>query len=542
MSMTWQVVLACLGLSACAATAWAQAGPPLQTRAEHTGFEETSSYAEVRSFMEALAAGTRRARVESFGRSEEGRDLPLLVLGDPPAPGPMEARQSERPIVFVMANIHAGEVEGKEALLHLARRLTSGDLQPLLNGAVWLFAPIYNADGNEKVDLDNRSEQHGPIGGVGTRENAKGLDLNRDFMKLDSAEARALVALLTRWDPHVVVDLHTTNGSFHGYHLTYSPTLNPNADGRLIAYARERLLPTVREAVAARHGFRTYYYGNFDDDGPRSWRTFDHRPRFGNNYVGLRNRVAILSEAYSYLDFARRVKVTEAFVEEIMRYVTAHASEIRALVSRLDAGWTTRASAREAGVRFEIRPLPEPVDILVGAVEKKVNQRSGRAMEAMLEDRVAPVRMLDYGLFAATVTRRIPPAYLVLPAADGVHPPVAALLKRHGVRIDELRAPVSLKIERFVINEVRRAERSFQGHRETSVLGRFEEATVAAPAGALVVRTDQPLGPLVFYLLEPESDDGVTTWNMMDAALTPGAAHPVLKILPGQPLDARPQP
>ena len=122
-----------------------------------------------------------------------------------------------------MANIHAGEVEGKEAVLHLARRLTLGDLQPLLRSAVWLFAPIYNADGNEKVSLENRSEQYGPVGGVGTRENARGLDLNRDFMKLESSEARALVAVFTRWNPDVVVDLHTTNGSYHGYHLTYAP-------------------------------------------------------------------------------------------------------------------------------------------------------------------------------------------------------------------------------------------------------------------------------------------------------------------------------
>jgi hypothetical protein len=543
MSMTWQAVLACLGLFVCAATAWAQASPPPQTRAERTRFEETSSYAEVRAFVEALAARTARMRVESFGHSEEGRDLPLLVLGDPPAATPADARRSGRPIVFVMANIHAGEVEGKEALLHLARRLTTGDLQPLLNGAVWLFAPIYNADGNEKVSVENRSEQNGPIGGVGTRENAKGLDLNRDFMKLDSAEARALVGLLARWDPDVVVDLHTTNGSFHGYHLTYSPTLNPNADGRLIAYARERLLPTVREAVAARHAFRTYYYGNFDEDGgPRAWRTFDHRPRFGNNYVGLRNRIAILSEAYSYLDFGGRVKVTEAFVEEVMRYVVAHAAEVRALITQLDSGWTASAPAREAGVAFEIRSLPEQVEILVGAVEKKVNPRSGRAMEVMMEERVTPVRMPDYGVFAATSTRRVPRAYLILATASGVHHQVAGLLKGHGVQIDELRAPVTLKIERFVINEVHRAERSFQGHRETAVTGRFEETTVAAPAGALVVRTDQPLGALVFYLLEPESDDGVTTWNVVDAALMPGAAHPVLKILPGQPLATRPQP
>ncbi len=540
MSMTGQAALACLGLFACALAASAQAVPPPQTRAERTRFEETTSYAEVLAFIEAIAR-TGRARVETFGRSEEGRDLPLLVVGGPPAASPATARALGRPIVFVMANIHAGEVEGKEALLHLARRLTHGDLEPLLNGAVWLFAPIYNADGNEKVSLEHRSEQHGPIGGVGTRENARGLDLNRDFMKLDSAEARALVSLLTRWDPDVIVDLHTTNGSYHGYHLTYSPALNPNADPRLIDYARERLLPAVSEAVATRHSLRTYYYGNFDDeDRPRAWRTFDHRPRFGNNYAGLRNRIAILSEAYSYLDFAGRVKATEAFVEATMRYVVANGADIRALLARVDADWTGGRLPREAGVGFEMRPLPAPVDILVGAVEKRVNPRSGRTMVSMIEDMAKPVRMSDYGVFAATRSRRVPEAYLVL-AGSGVHRPIAEQLARHGVQVEELSASVAVRVERFAIDSVHQAERAFQGHRETAVTGSFEVASVEAPAGSLVVRTAQKLGPLVFYLLEPESDDGLTTWNVVDAALSPGAAHPVLKVLPGQRLQTQPQ-
>ena len=166
--------------------------PPL-SRAEQSAFQETSRYADVRAFIDALVQATPRVRVEMFGRSEEGRELPLLVIGDPPAERPAAQNGSAVPTVFVMANIHAGEVEGKEAVLHLARRLTLGDLQPLLRSAVWLFAPIYNADGNEKISLENRSEQYGPIGGVGTRENARGLDLNRDFMKLESSEARALV-------------------------------------------------------------------------------------------------------------------------------------------------------------------------------------------------------------------------------------------------------------------------------------------------------------------------------------------------------------
>jgi hypothetical protein len=389
------VLALCISLtSGCGTTPTMTAAPP-QTRAEKTHYEETSRYDDVLAFLDVLARQTPRVRVETFGTSEEGRDLPLVVVGDPPASAP-PARSSRLPVVLVMANIHAGEVEGKEAALHLMRRLTLGDLQPLLPSAVWLFAPIYNADGNEEISLDHRVEQNGPIGGVGTRENTKGLDLNRDFMKLESSEARALVALFTRWDPDVLVDLHTTNGSYHGYHLTYGPPFPPNTDPRVAAFTRDSLLPVVREAMHTRHGFRTFDYGNFTtadaideelegfkpgETRQKVWRTFDARPRFGTNYAGLRNRIAILSEAYSYLDFERRVKATEAFTEEIMRFVTTNGDAIRSLTTLADANWVAPGSGREQGIASKLQALPKPVDVLVGAIDSKVNPRSGKACE-----------------------------------------------------------------------------------------------------------------------------------------------------------------
>src|SRR5687767_10339411 len=335
--------IATLFVLAVGVSVYAQQPPDLRTRAETSDYAETSTYDDVMRIAKGIVASSDLARYESFGTTEERRELPLLILSEPAVATPEAARKLNRPIIFIQANIHAGEVEGKEASLILARRLTSGDLRPLLRELVVLIAPIYNADGNEKMNVQNRTAQNGPVAGVGTRENAKGLDLNRDYMKLDSAEARALVGLMNRWDPDVAVDLHTTNGSYHGYHLTYSPTLNPNADPRLIALARERILPAVQAALLKKHTFRTYYYGNFASEsgieretsrvdpaspGDTVWRTFDHRPRFGNNYVGLRNRIAILSEAYSYLDFRGRVRVTEVFVEEALRAVAANAVRV----------------------------------------------------------------------------------------------------------------------------------------------------------------------------------------------------------------------
>jgi len=522
----------------------AQQPPDLRSRAEISNYEETSSYADIQRVITGLTTSSPLVHTESFGKTEEGRDLPLLVISEPKVTTPAAARKLGRPLVFVQANIHAGEVEGKEAVIALARRLTSGDLRPLAKQLVILIAPNYNADGNEKVSVQNRTAQYGPVAGVGTRENSKGLDLNRDYMKLDSLEARALVGLMNKWDPHVLVDLHTTNGSYHANHLTYSPILNPNADARLIEFTRDRMLAPIREAMLKKHNWRTYYYGNFapEDGGGRessrvdpanpgnvTWRTFDHRPRFGNNYAGLRNRIAILSEAYSYLDFKGRVDVTEDFVDEIWKSVAANAKQIMTLTAQADRQFTAPPTAKpvELGVEFQIRPLPETVGIFVGDVRKVVNPRSGREMLAMT-DMAVPVAMKDYGVFAATRSVAMPKGWLI-----PTNPRLAAAVERlrfHGVTVQEITTPAQVSVERFTIADYTRAERVFQGRREARLKGQFESAQLSVTPGALFVPADQPLARLAFYLLEPESDDGFVTWNVIEEGLAAGESYPIYRV------------
>ncbi len=518
-------------------TASAQADLP-RTRAEASDYVETSRYDDVTAFIAGLQRASPLVRVEAFGRSHAGRDLPLLILADPPVSSPGEARASGKPVVFIMANIHAGEVEGKESALHLARRVATGDGRALLERMVLLIAPIYNADGNEAIKPENRREQNGPIAGVGARENAQGLDLNRDFIKLESPEARALIRLFNRWDPHLTVDLHTTNGSHHGYHLTYSIPLNPSGDPRVIAYQRETMMPALRRGLADRHGFRSYYYGNIS--AVQSWQAFTHQPRIGQNYVGLRNRLAILSEAYSYLDFRRRVAVTSAFVDEILVYVAAHGPEVVALCRESDAEAVRAGLAgtpRPLGVDYARLARPERVEILVGEVAKRTNPRTGFVMTAMVEDRFTPVRMLDFGAFAMTRTVPVPSAYLFRDE-PGLRP-VRDLLLLHGVAVEALTGPAELEVESFAITSVGRNERTFQGHREVKLAGRARAERVAFPAGTYLVRSSQPLAALAAYLLDPESDDGVVTWNLVDAYLAPGKVAPISRLMKAANLPAR---
>ena len=509
-----------------------------------TDYEETSTYADVMFAIDDLVKSSTLVHAESFGQTEEGRELPVIVISDPTVTTPEAAHRLGRPIVFVQANIHAGEVEGKEAVLKLARRMVSGDLRALTRQLVLIIAPDYNADGNEKISPMNRTAQNGPVNGVGTRENAKGLDLNRDYMKLDSAEARALVGLMNKWDPHVLVDLHTTNGSYHGFHLTYSPILNPDADSRLIDFTRDKMLAPIRDVMNKTHNWRTYYYGNFSPEdgsgresakidpnnpGTTTWRTFDHRPRFGNNYVGLRNRIAILSEAYSYLDFKGRIDVTEDFVSEIYKSVAANAKQIMTLTAQADRALTAPAKPVEMGLDIEIHPLPEKVEILVGDVTKVPNPKSGRDM-SVVAPMAVPVMMKDYGVFAPTRSVPLPKGW-VIPKNN--LPRLAAAVDRlrwHGVKVQEVADDGELAVERFTIETITKQQRPFQGHQEATLKGVFDKIHLTVPAGSLFIPSAQPLGRLAFYLLEPESDDSLATWNIIDEGLAAGQTYPIYRI------------
>ena len=497
-------------------------GPPMPlTTPEATGYVETSSYDDVVSFLNAVQEAGPDVHVGSFGYSFEGRRLPLAVWGAAAAT-PAAARSTGRTRALVMANIHAGEVEGKEAVLELLREIAAGDHAAWRDSLVLLFAPIYNADGNERVRLDNRPDQLGPVGGMGQRPNAQGFDLNRDYMKLETPEARSLIRLFTEYDPHVTIDLHTTNGTYHGYHLTYSPPLHPGTDPGIAAFARERWLPEVTAALSPE--WSVWHYGNLpQDDGfdaPRGWYTFSHQPRFGSNYEGLRNRFGLLSEAYSYLPFEERIAVTRAFVVSLLDFAARHATEIRGLAEAADA---RDLSGADLPVRAE-HVCGAEVEVLMGEVAAERHPYTGERMLRRLPVQ-RPESMPDCTAFRGTEISRVPAIWIVPADLE----PAIDRLAAHGVRMSTLVEPLMIEAEAFVITSSTQAEREFQQHRERTLEGRWESRTEVLPAGTVVVPTAQPLGRLAFYLLDPRSDDGLVAWNILDEGLEGADRYPILR-------------
>lgn len=489
---------------------------PLLTVPEKTRYANTSTYADVTGFVDEVAKRDPRMRVEWIGKSPLGKPIPLVIWSKDPKLTPSEARRRGKLILYIQANIHAGEVEGKEAVLMLLRELSERKHEAWANDTVLIFTPIYNIDGNDRFGpaLKNRGHQDGPDP-VGERANGDGFDLNRDCIKLDSPEMRAVLnAVYNRWDPHLTMDLHTTNGTRHGYLLTYAPALNPAMDPAIYA-ENQRMLERIRARTKPR-GYELFDYGDFSRG---KWQTFACDPRFVTNYVGVRNRFAVLSEAASFQPFKTRIDVTLAFVKDTVNESRRRREILLKLTSAADERMK-RLAGTSVAVRFELAKRREEPVILEDADPANPIPPN----KAPIKFKTVPAEV--WTEFKGTRMAMMPRAYLVPSSQIRL----VRLLSRHGIRLEPVVSASTAKGSRFVVSECVVAASAFQGRKLIRLEGKFEPSQVDLKAGDWVVRTDQPLGNLAFHILEPESLDGTAAWGFLGDALPVGEAFPVAKL------------
>ncbi|MFP2924582.1 M14 family metallopeptidase [Pyxidicoccus sp. 3LG] len=538
----------------------------LLTRAEASKYKQTSLHSDVLAFIDELCRRTKLAKRVDFGKSGEGQPLVALIVSDRGCFTPELARKQKKTVVMIEANIHAGEVEGKEALLALARDLTLTKLgKSLLDKLCLVLVPNFNPDGNDRISPENRKlnladleGQVNPEGGVGMRYTGEGWNLNRDSMKQEAPETRAMASLHQTWWPHVFIDCHTTDGSIHACDLTYDTShSNEPLFSELRAYNRV-MLERVAKAVK-KHGFDSFWYGNYKEEGnPNSgWHTYPALPRFGSHYRGLLGRMDVLLETYSYIDFPRRCAVMRAWLLELIRDAAKHAKAYRAI---------TEAEEERIIARGESPDVQELVGINYGVATR--DDKGALTFEYPAYAKPGDVaHVLSYDEASISARRYpgkrkrtyriphhrtfVPTQSVSTPAAYVVPEELASRLEGHGIRF--VRLPAA---QRFTVDSYRvaRREETFSPDVATNVppLGqaevpqsqkpkptRFEtvltvspeRSTREFPAGTLFVPTAQRAGTLAVYLLEPHSDDGFCRWQFLDKHITVGEFFPVHRVV-----------
>ncbi len=490
------------------------------TIAESSNYTKTSLYSDVISFIKILQKQSPLLRVETLSKSAEGRDIPLLIIGNPLPASPQDLYYDNRAVVYLQANIHAGEVEGKEAVMMLARDILNDANLPFLDDLVLLITPIFNPDGNEKLSPNNRRNQNGPEQ-VGIRYNGQNLDLNRDAIKLESPEVRNMVEkVLNRWDPVMLVDCHTTNGSYHKEPVTFVWGYNPNGDNKLIDYMWRKVSPFLKKNMEEKYGVLSVEYGNFMsfENLEKGWSPAGPQIRYITNYIGIRNRLALLNENYVYADFKTRVEGCYAFLRSVLEFCTENKEEIQNLLQEADKKTIIRGLHPELSDSFAVEYDQKPYEgkIRLRGYEMKITPRENRWPKIEKLDKEREYELPYYCHFTPKRSVRFPHAYLIPVYGDNI---INKLLQ-HGITVERLTETVTLEVDEFEIKELKAGEHPYQGHYMNSLKGEYKKVEKMFPKGCLLVTTAQRLGNLVAYLLEPESDDGLAVWNFFDRYLT----------------------
>ncbi|MCK0179547.1 M14 family metallopeptidase [Flavobacteriaceae bacterium S0862] len=497
-------------------TPWSE---DLMTTPEKSNYQKTSTYGDVMDFIKAIQAKSNLVHLEFMGKSMEGKGIPVVVMANPKISSSQEAKDSGKPVMYVQGNIHSGEVEGKEVLQQLMRDILLGDKKHLLDNQIIIFAPIYNTDSNDKMEKGRRpSQEDSPIE-VGIRANSQGFDLNRDGVKMEAFETEGLVQnVILKWDPEMLVDLHTTNGTWHGYGVTYAPSYHYAGEKAPYDFTWNTMLPSIVTSIDENYGVKLGPYGGYSlrQGWPaKAIYTYNHHPRYIVNQMGLRNKVGILSEAFAHDRFYKRMNGTYGFVAEILEFTHNNGrkmAEINAKATQ-DAIDNVKQNAGKAkkGVRFKMVPLDDTFTLRTYDYVAYNNEegeqryaRSGKIIE------IPDVQ--NYSKFEADVESTLPRGYFLPKSMKHI----VDHLRKQGVKVTELKASERAVGEEFVMSDLSLSKRKFEGHFMANAKGEFVAKTKKFKKGDYWIDMAQPLSNLIFYMLEPQSDDGLVTWNFFD--------------------------
>jgi len=514
MILRWMAALALAGLSL---SRPASAQPVL--RAMTTPFERdtlsSAEYGETLAFYAELAARyPERCKLELAGGTDAGSPLYAFVLSRDGALSADSARVREKTVLLINNGIHAGEPCGVDASMMLARDLLDGSRSPEgWEEVVLVILPFYNAGGARNRGNSSRANQNGPRA-YGFRGNARNLDLNRDFVKCDSRNARAFNRLVARWQPHLFIDTHTTNGADYQHTMSLIAGQKDKLEPPLGKYLDEELLPELYRRMADKGWDLTPYVnprGTTPDTGIDG---FLDLPRFGSGYAALHHCLGFISEAHMLKPFARRVRATYHLLVSLLEVAAAEGPRIRARKaeavrhardrSRMPLRWaldtTSVDSIRFKGYRAGYRPsevsgLPRLYYDREQAYERSIPYRNG---------------------FYPTLEVDKPAAYLIPQAYEEV----IDRLRWNGVQLHRLQKDTTLDLAFYTIRDLKTSSRAYEGHylHYDVELG-LHAMRRTFYRGDWVAFTDQPAVRYLVEVMEPQAPDSFFAWNFFDGIL-----------------------
>lgn len=487
-----------------------------QTLAEQTDYKKSWNYADTISYAQKLAKDSDLIEYKSFGRSGEGREMPLLIAAENKDFTPEKAKKSGKAIIFIQAGIHSGEIDGKDAGFALLRDAAiTKTLPELLKNSIILFVPIYNVDGHELSSPYNRINQNGPDE-MGFRATSTNLNLNRDYMKADAPETRAWLNLWNEWKPDFFIDCHVTDGAEFQYNVTYEyahfQEVSPEIKNWMDKYFDGSVVPKVEKEG----NLLTHYVEFAGREVTNGVATFIATPRFATGYAPLRNRAGLLIETHSYKNYRSRVRGTY----DILRYTVEEINQNKQ--SLFDANKKAEAETIERGktydatrqfpLRLQITEQSEPFEFKGTEYKKEKSDISGVEMIAYgTKPLNITIPKYDTAKISASVA---PPLYYIVPAQ---WQNVIEIIKAHDIKFQTITKPLTVEVESYRLTEPKFSPQSFESHNTVSYKAVSVKETRTFPTNSIIIPLEQEAANVAIHLLEPDSPDSFLYWGFFSA-------------------------
>ncbi|MCX6226090.1 MAG: M14 family metallopeptidase [Bacteroidia bacterium] len=497
----------------------------------HLKFDQnlSSTYSEVIANYQKLDSAWPEAKLLECGPTDCGKPLHLFVINSDRVFDPAKIRKSGKRIVLINNGIHSGEPEGIEGSMLAADDILRNldGMRKYLENTVICIIPVYNVDGLLYQNRWHRTNQPGPVN-PGYRGNNKNLDLNRDFVKLETANARSFVKIFREWDPDVFLDTHTTNGSDHQYVITYLPAQHNSMPEPMGDFFSETMIPALFEKMRSTP-YEMIPYAEWDNESPeKGIANYVQTPRFSTGYALLFHSFSQMIENHCYKPYPARVKSIYIFILKLIEFTRENGDRMGRL--RIESKERTR-SQKEFALKYEIDSTKfKMVEFKGYRMGFDKSPLTGDDREIYDYNKPFTIEGVPvYDDYKPSLTVKAPVYYLVPQAWSEV----IERLKINGIEMKRLPKDTAITVEVYYIDSLVWATEHENGHSfHNRFTTRKEVQTIQYYAGDYLVPVNQDANYFIVNQLEPEGPDSYFRWNFFDPCLEDRewfSPHPVLE-------------
>ncbi|NDF97654.1 MAG: hypothetical protein EB101_01730 [Chitinophagia bacterium] len=489
----------------------AQSAAPVTVYETSKGLQ-TPTYEQIVTWWNAMDRFSKKITLLTKGPTDAGFPLHLALISQQGYTSVRQAKNAGKTILLINNGIHPGEPDGIDASMLLAKDIATNKLQ-LPDNVVLAIIPVYNIGGCLRRSPYYRVDQEGPEA-FGSRGNSQNLDLNRDFIKLDSKEAFSFCSIFQECDPDIFIDNHVSNGADYQHVMTLLTSQYSKLGGSMGTYLHETFEPAIYAAMKAR-GYDLIPYVNIGGDKPeKGWNQFWDSPRYTSGYATLWNSFAFVPETHMLKPYPARVASTQALMECFIAYAGKEGSTLRSLREETKKRVATATSFPISWRLDKSRSTPYTFN----GYESGTKPSDISFQPRLFYDRNKPFTS-TVPVFGYYVPERIittPKAYII---PQGWHK-VIERLQVNGIRMRKLTQDSTLEVEVYKIEDYSTAARPYEGHHPNSnVKLSWQKQSLRFLKGDWYIPLDQTGNRFLLETLEPQAEDSYFTWNFFDPIL-----------------------